>query len=95
MVKHLAHTMKTTIDIPEDLVRTMKMRAVQERRKFKDVATEIFRRGLSVPDEAAVRSVRRRVKLPLIIAPHGAAKFALSADDIDKLLMDDEVKSIL
>lgn len=39
--------MKTTFDLPEDLVQEMKLRAVRERRKLKDVATEAFRRGLS------------------------------------------------
>jgi hypothetical protein len=39
--------MKATFDLPPDLIREMKLRAVQEGRKLKDVATEIFRRGLS------------------------------------------------
>jgi plasmid stability protein len=39
--------MKTTLDLPEDLVMEMKLRAVRERRKLKDVATDIFRRGLN------------------------------------------------
>lgn len=42
--------MKTTFDLPEDLVQEMKLRAVRERRKLKDVATEVFRRGLN-PDQ--------------------------------------------
>ena len=65
--------MKTTLDIPDDLLRTMKMRAVQEGRKFKDVAAEVFRRGLARLEPVADRSLRRRVKLPLIQCRHPAA----------------------
>ena len=38
--------MKTTLELPDELVQEMKLRAVRERRKLKDVAAEIFRRGL-------------------------------------------------
>ena len=41
--------MKTTIDLPEALVREMKLRALQEGRKLKDVATDVFRAGLRAP----------------------------------------------
>jgi hypothetical protein len=85
--------MKTTLDIPDDLLRTMKMQAVREGRKFKDVAVEIFRRGLSRTELSGSRTVPRRVKLPLIVAPPGAPKFSLSGKDIDRLLMEDEVRS--
>ncbi|QTN32481.1 antitoxin [Akkermansiaceae bacterium] len=38
--------MKTTIDLPPDLVREMKLRAVHEGRKLKDVAADLLKRGL-------------------------------------------------
>lgn len=38
--------MKTTIDLPEPLVREMKLRAVREGRKLKEVAGEVFEAGL-------------------------------------------------
>jgi len=57
--------MKTTLDLPADLVREMKMRAASEGRKLRDVATEIFRRGLSQPSLPS-EAPRHRVKLPLI-----------------------------
>ena len=40
--------MKTTIDLPPDLVKEMKLLAVNEGRKLKDVAAELLKRGLSV-----------------------------------------------
>ena len=83
---------KTTFDIPDDLLRTMKMQAVQEGRKFKDVAVEIFRRGLNQMEPFPGRAAPRRVKLPLILAPQGAPEFTPNGEDIDRLLMEDEVK---
>src|SRR3954468_14038985 len=41
--------MKTTIDLPSDLVRQLKLRAVQDGRKLKDLAAEFLRAGLSIP----------------------------------------------
>jgi hypothetical protein len=40
---------KTTLDLPAELVRAMKLRAVHEGRKLKDVAAELLERGLSAP----------------------------------------------
>ncbi len=67
--------MKTTIDRPEDLVREMKFRAVREGRKLRDVAEEVFRRGLAAPAPARAPGERHRVKLPIVPAPAGARPF--------------------
>jgi len=67
--------MKTTIDLPEDLVREMKFRAVREGRKLRDVAEEIFRRGMSAPAPARAPGEGHRVKLPIVPAPAGAKPF--------------------
>jgi hypothetical protein len=45
--------MKTTFDLPPDLVREVKLRAVHEGRKLKDVAADLLKRGLAAPDPAA------------------------------------------
>ena len=50
--------MKTTIDLPADLVREIKLRAVHEGRKLKDVAAELLKRGLGLPS-LPVRSERK------------------------------------
>ncbi len=68
--------MKTTIDLPEDLVREMKFRAVLEGCKLREVAEEVFRRGLSAP--VLLAEARHRVKLPLVPMPEGATPFELS-----------------
>lgn len=40
--------MKTTIDLPDDLVREVKLRAVMERRTVKDLVTECLSRGMGL-----------------------------------------------
>lgn len=44
--------MKTTIDLPDDLVHKLKLRAVHDGRKLKDVVAEILRNGLAGPANA-------------------------------------------
>jgi plasmid stability protein len=57
--------MKTTLDLPQELIREMKLIAAAEGRKLRDVATEIFRRGLMQPSQTDA-TIRHRVKLPII-----------------------------
>jgi hypothetical protein len=84
---------KTTFDIPDDLLRAMKIRAVQEGRKFKDVATEVFRRGLAQPNMAANSGGEQRVKLPLIQCRHPAASHAkLTPDQVADVLLKQELE---
>lgn len=80
--------MKTTFDLPEDLVREMKFRAVREGRKLRDVAEEVFRRGLAAPQRAVQPGVRHRIKLPLIPSPAGAKPFELSGERLLELEME-------
>lgn len=83
-----AGCVKTTMDLPEELVREMKFRAVREGRKLREVAEEIFRRGLAAPAQPAAQGERRRVKLPLIPAPRGAKPFKLSGERLHELEME-------
>lgn len=63
--------MKTTLDLPDELMKAIKIRAVNENRRIKDVVAEALRRGLAVSDEPG-GTVRRRVRLPLIEGAHDA-----------------------
>ena len=45
--------MKTTFDLPEDLVRQLKLRALRDRRKLKDAAAEMLRAGLEASSRPA------------------------------------------
>jgi plasmid stability protein len=57
--------MKTTLELPDDLLRAVKIRAVRKNRRLKDEVAELLRRGLS-RKEAEPKPLRRRVKLPLV-----------------------------
>lgn len=57
--------MKTTLELPDDLMRRIKIRAVNEDRKLKDVIAELLRRGLAAEEESLTTG-ERRVSLPLI-----------------------------
>ena len=57
--------MKTTLDLPDDLMRDIKNRAVNENLKLEDAIVDLLRRGLSqVTGEPP--TVRHRVELPLV-----------------------------
>lgn len=63
--------MKTTLDLPDELMRAVKIRAVRENRRLKDVMADLLRRGLiQEPEEAG--TLRRRVRLPLVQCAHPA-----------------------
>jgi plasmid stability protein len=44
---------KTTFDLPPELVRELKLRAVHEGRKLKDLAADLLKRGLAGPKTPA------------------------------------------
>jgi len=39
---------KTTLDLPDDLMRAVKIRAVHEHKKLKDTIAELIRKGMAV-----------------------------------------------
>jgi hypothetical protein len=49
--------MKTTMDLPDDLVQELKLRSVHERRKMKDVAADALRSGLQIKVPAQTESL--------------------------------------
>jgi len=83
--------MKTTLDLPPELIREMKLRAADEDRKLRDVATEIFRRGLMNQDTTG-KSAGRRVKLPLIKCGKTVAPVhEMTAEQVADVLLKKEV----
>jgi plasmid stability protein len=63
--------MKTTLDLPDDVMRAVKIRAVEENRRLKDTIADLLRRGLA-QELRGPAPVRRRVKLPLVECAHEA-----------------------
>ena len=75
--------MKTTLDLPTDLVLEMKLRAMHEGRKLKDVAAELLKRGLA-PDPAPgplPAATKGTIRLPLFSSPKSspATRMSLAA----------------
>jgi hypothetical protein len=57
--------MKTTLDLPDELMKSVKLRAVEENRTLTDLIAEFLRRGLA-QEPVARTTIRHRVKLPLV-----------------------------
>ena len=58
--------MKLTLDLPEDLLRTLKIRAVQEGKTFKGLMAELMRGGLAAikaQEARANKSVKTKARL--------------------------------
>lgn len=62
---------RTTLDLPDDLMRALRIQAAREGRKLKEVAAEALRAGLEHPGGAASGS-RPRMRLPLVECAHEA-----------------------
>lgn len=88
----MAGAVKTTIELPEDLLREIKLRAVRENRRIKDVAADALRRGLAA-GEPSSRAVRHRVAFPLVHSTHPAPPGReLTPERIAQILIDQEVE---
>lgn len=74
--------LKTTLDLPNDLVRAVRLRAVVEGRNLKDVVSDLLRRGLKqfaeTSEEDAVR--KGKIQLPLFPATEPAPARCLSME---------------
>ncbi len=76
--------MKTTIDLPADLVKEMKFLAVHEGRKLKDVAADLLKRGLgSANSSPSVSSPRKTTtKLPLVSSTNAVPASRISTAEL-------------
>jgi plasmid stability protein len=91
--------MKTTIELPDDLMREIKIRAAREDRKLKDLVADLLRRGLEEEPrhaEEAQPQIRNRVQFPLIKGTHPAKPGTeLTPDQMKQLLIDEELEAAL
>jgi hypothetical protein len=71
--------MKTTLDLPDALVKRVKLRALQKGRKLKDAMAELLRMGLAAATNAesdvaaAVVTREKQTGLPLIQCKQAAS----------------------
>lgn len=83
--------MKTTLDLPENLVREMKMKAAREGRKLREVAAEVVQRGL-LGSSANQVSKENRVLFPLVECQSANPDEELSPSRVAEILTDQETK---
>jgi plasmid stability protein len=85
--------MKTTLDLPDDLVRAVKIRAIKENKKLKDAIADLLRRGLA-QEHGPKPVVRRRLKLPLVECAHEARpEDEMTSERAAQALLDEEAGS--
>jgi hypothetical protein len=84
--------MKTTLELPDDLMREVKLRAVEENRKLKDTIADLLRRGLAqAPADSP--PISNRVKLPLVKGAHRAQPDEeMTPDRVAQILIDQEAE---
>lgn len=86
--------MKTTLDLPDELMRAVRIRAAEENLKLKDVVAELLRLGLSAV-AAGNRTVRNRVRFPLVQCAHPAKPGEeLTPELVAALLAEAEVSNL-
>ncbi len=85
--------MKTTLELPDELMREVKIRAVNENRRIKDVVADALRRGLAQEGPAPAR-VRQRVQLPLVECVHEAhPDDEMTPDRVATILLSEEAEA--
>ena len=85
--------MKTTLDLPDEIVRAVKIRAVEENKRLKDMVAELLKRGLAREPGGPAR-VRRRLKLPLVQCAHAARpEEEMTPERVAKVLLEEEARA--
>lgn len=86
--------MKTTLDLPDELMRTVRIRAAEENLKLKEVVANLLRLGLTVASPEK-RMVRNRVQFPLVECAHPAKPGdELTPERVADILADGEVSDL-
>ena len=81
--------MRTTLDLPDDLMREVKIRAVRENRKLKEAIADLLRRGLS--QRRSERKVHHRVTLPIVECSHEAGPGEeMTPERVASILLEEE-----
>jgi hypothetical protein len=75
--------MRTTIDLPEDLYRTLKVRAGMTGLKLRELVQQLIEQGLRSPRSEP--SAGRRAPPPVIILPRGVPIPAVSNEEIRRI----------
>ena len=91
--------MKTTLDLPDALVKQVKLRALREGRKLKDAVADLLRKGLKVAKDVEAGAAQpviitdKKTGLPLILCKKApSSEEELTPDRIDEILLAQEVE---
>jgi len=82
--------LKTTLDLPPDLVREIKLMAVNEGRKLKDVISDLLRKGLGhsasqFTDKNQIQGRRGLIPLPFFAASSAAPAKSMTLTQLQAL----------
>jgi hypothetical protein len=80
--------MKTTLELPDELMRAIKIRAVHENKRLKDVVAQLLERGMA--SESPAPAPRHRVKLPLITGRAATPETEITPERLAEILNDQE-----
>ncbi len=91
--------MKTTLDLPDALVKQVKLRAVREGRKLKELVADLLRKGLAAAAnekpiaQAPSITVDKKTGLPVIECKHAASPGEeLTPERVADILLGQEVR---
>lgn len=73
--------MKTTLEIPDDLMRAVKIRAIESRQKLKDFIAEALRQSIAQPRQSAPRDPLQALREKLVFHPDGTVSNPDGIDD--------------
>lgn len=73
--------MKTTLELPDDLMHAVKVRAAATGRKLKDVVAELIRRGLEGRPDKPAEDPLEALKNKLVFHPDGTVTNPFGIDD--------------
>ena len=83
--------MKTTLDLPDELMRAVKVQAAENDLKLKDFVADLLRLGLAAVS-AGRPTVRNRIQFPLVTCTHPARPGEeLTPDRVATILAEGEV----
>lgn len=86
--------MKTTLDLPDELMKAVKLRAVHENRKLKDMMADLLRRGLQDGGDQGPLA-RKRVRLPLVRCAHPAERSeGMTPERLANLLAEEDARGV-
>jgi len=89
--------MKTTLDLPDALVKQVKIRAVREGRKLKDAVADLLRKGLADDDEAeapmpAIVKDKKTGLLVIVCKQAAAPEEEMTPERVAQILLAQEVE---